>query len=95
MQLDRRHLLIGCALVAAAIAWWELGHPGYQTAEQRRARAEAAEAARPRLYRWRNAEGVTHITSERPPAGVAFEEIEPREDVNIVPMDGPAPEPPN
>ena len=54
------HLLI--ALLAVAAAWWFAGHPGYETERERAARVEieqqAAEAAKAKLYRWRDRNGV-------------------------------------
>ena len=78
-------------LVVGALAWWTLGHPGYETQEQRAARVEvemqAAEQAKPKLYRWRDANGVTQIT-DQPPQGRKYEvvDIESRERVNEIPM---------
>jgi hypothetical protein len=94
---------LGAAIVAglalgAAVGWWKLGHPGYETGEQKAARAEAAaaavEAARPRLYRWRDANGVLQLT-DKPPSGRKYTvvDVDAGADVNVVPM-SPPPEPP-
>jgi hypothetical protein len=79
-------------LVAGGIAgWWALGHPGYETAEQKLRRLEAHEQARqPALYRWRDDKGVLHLT-DTPPKGRKYEKVALREDLNIIPM---APEKP-
>ena len=93
---------LGVAIVAglalgAGLGWWKLGHPGYETGEQKAARAAAvqarAEAARPRLYRWRDAHGVLQLT-DRPPTGRKYTvvDIDAGADVNVVPMSPPAPE---
>ena len=80
-------------LVAAAIGWWAMDHPGYETGEQKLARAQAAQAAaEPKLYRWRDRNGVLQIT-DQPPTGRKYEVIEPREDVNVIPMSEPATQP--
>lgn len=60
-------------LIAAGATWWKQGHPGYETAEQKRERiAKEKEAARPKLYRWRDADGALQLTAE-PPAGRQYE----------------------
>ncbi len=83
------HAILAGVVVAGAIWWWS-GHAGYVTESQRRERiaAEAAKAE-PGLYRWHDAQGVLHITSE-PPKGRKYERVQMREDVNVVPMSPPA-----
>lgn len=77
-------------LLLGGLAWWWMGHPGYTTREQRLERMEAeAKAAEPRLYRWRDANGVLQVTDTPPPAGRKAERVELREDVNVVPMSPP------
>ena len=87
-------IVAGLAL-GAALGWWKLGHPGYETADQAQARAvraeAAADAAKPRLYRWRDRNGVLQLT-DTPPKGRKFEVVALREDVNVIPM-SPLPEP--
>jgi hypothetical protein len=89
---------IGVAIVAGlllggALGWWKLGHPGYETraqAEERAAKAAAeVEAARPKVYKWRDANGVLQLT-DKPPAGRKYEEVVMREDLNVIPMSTPA-----
>jgi nitrogen fixation-related uncharacterized protein len=78
-------------LLALAAAWWLAGHPGYEDEQQRAARveveAQAVEAAKPKLYRWRDAKGVTQIT-DTPPKGRKYTvvDIEKNENVNVIPM---------
>jgi hypothetical protein len=78
-------------LLALAGAWWLAGHPGYESEQQRAARvevqAQAAEAAKRKLYRWRDAKGVTQIT-DQPPQGRKYEEVdlEAGEELNVIPM---------
>jgi hypothetical protein len=85
------HAVLAGALVAAGVWWWS-GHAGYVTESQRRERVAAEQAkAEPALYRWHDAQGVLHITSE-PPKGRKYERVELREDVNVVPMSPPAEE---
>lgn len=89
---------IGVAIVAGlllggALGWWKLGHPGYETraqAEERAAKAAAeVEAARPKVYKWRDANGVLQLT-DKPPTGRKYEEVVMREDLNVIPMSTPA-----
>ena len=81
-------------VLGGGLGWWMLGHPGYETGEQKRARVEAArDAAQPRVYRWRDAHGVLQIT-DHAPQGHKYEVVDLREDVNVIPMSGPAPAPP-
>ncbi len=80
------HAIIAGILFGGGIGWWVLGHPGYETEAQFQARVQKVEkAAEPVLYRWRNAEGVLHLTSE-PPKGRKYERVKMREDVNVIPM---------
>ena len=78
-------------LAVAAVVWWTLGHPGYETAVQREARVqaetEAVEAAKPKLYRWRDAQGRLQLT-DQPPRGRKYEtvDLEAQEDINVIPM---------
>ena len=88
------HAVIAGLVLGGGIGWWLLGHPGYETTEQKMARVEAAQAAtEPRVYRWRDAHGVLQIT-DQPPKGRKYEVVKLREDVNVIPMSAPAPEPP-
>ena len=78
-------------LVLGGLGWWAMGHPGYVSRDQRLARAEAAaKASEPRLYRWRDGNGVLQLTDTPPPAGRKAERVRLREDVNVVPMSPPA-----
>jgi hypothetical protein len=89
------HAVIGGLVLGCGLGWWALGHPGYETGEQTRARVEAArqaqEEAKPKLYRWRDDNGVLQLTGQ-PPAGRKYELVKMQEDVNVIPMSGPAPE---
>ena len=84
------HWLIALLAVGAVI-WWGMGHPGYETREQRVARVEAeqqaAEAARPKLYRWRDANGTLQLT-DTPPKGRKYKvvDVQALEDDNVIPM---------
>ena len=78
-------------IVVGALAWWTLGHPGYETQEQRAARVEVemqvAEEAKPKLYRWRDANGETQITDQRPKGRkYTVVDMDKHENVNVIPM---------
>ncbi|MFC5570464.1 DUF4124 domain-containing protein [Lysobacter yangpyeongensis] len=66
-----------CGLALGAAAWWWTTRDEREHAriEHERKAAAAAEAARPRLYRWRDDSGVLHIT-EQPPKGRKYQRIE-------------------
>ena len=84
------HWLIAL-LAIGAVVWWGMGHPGYETREQRMARVEAeqqaAEAAKPKLYRWHDAKGVLQLT-DTPPKGRKYEvvDVQAFENANVIPM---------
>jgi hypothetical protein len=68
-------LVLGLAAVAG-IAWYAARDPDAARKEEvARARAaQAAADAEPVLYRWRDADGVLHITEE-PPKGRKYERV--------------------
>jgi len=87
------HAVLAGLVLGGGAGWWLLGHPGYESAEQKMARVEAARAAaEPKLYRWRDANGVLQLT-DQPPKGRKYEVVKMQEDVNVIPMSEPAPEP--
>ena len=70
-----------------------------ETAGQKAARVEAAqkaqEAAKPRLYRWRDDSGALQLT-DQPPKGRNYQEVDLQKDadVNVIPMSPPPPDSP-
>ena len=78
-------------LAIGAVAWFALGHPGYETYEQRAARIEAqeqaVEAAKPKLYRWHDRHGNLQLT-DTPPKGRKYEVVDTAslENANVIPM---------
>jgi hypothetical protein len=79
-------VILGIAIAGAAY-WWQSGHPGYETPQQERERmAKQKEAARPKLYRWRDANGSLQLTNE-PPSGRRYEILYMDEERNAV-IDG-------
>jgi hypothetical protein len=81
------------AVLALAGVWWLAGHPGYETPEQRVAKVEAQmqaeEAAKPKLYRWRDGNGVLQLT-DTPPKGRKYKVVDTAalENANVIPMSG-------
>jgi hypothetical protein len=61
--------IVGGVVLGGALWWWSTSEEREQARVERERRAAAeAEAARPVLYRWRDANGVLQIT-EQPPRG--------------------------
>jgi hypothetical protein len=93
--MDSRHALMAGALILGAVVWWQVGHPGYETTEQKLARVEKLQHQRdygggPQLYKWRDARGVLQIT-DKPPVGRKYQVVSIRQDQNVIPMGGSAP----
>jgi len=96
MEIRFGWAVVAGIVVGGAVGWWELGHPGWETMDQKVAKAEQAEkaddaegkdrhAGAAALYRWRDSAGVLQIT-DHPPKGRKFEKVKIREDQNIIPM---------
>jgi hypothetical protein len=85
------HALVA-VLAVGGVAWWAAGHPGYETPAQHQARIEAEqqaqEAAKPKLYRWHDRNGVLQLTDTPPPKGRKFEvvDMDAAAEVNVIPM---------
>ena len=75
----------------AAVWWFGYEQPRREARAREVAAREGEGAPAPTLYRWKDAQGVTHI-SDTPPASGRYETVTVRDDQNVVPMDGPAPE---
>lgn len=79
---------VGWAIVAGivlgAAAWWWSTREEREHAriEHERQATVEADAARPVLYRWRDANGVLQIT-EKPPKGRKYERVEREPDEGI------------
>lgn len=77
--------IVGGVVIGGAIWWWSTREERESARVERERKAAAqAEAARPVLYRWRDANGVLQIT-ERPPKGRKYEKVdlEPREGIEV------------
>ena len=77
-------LLIGAALGVGAWWWSTREERERERAEAERQAAAAAEAARPVLYRWRDAQGRLQVTAQ-PPKGRRYErvDLEPRDGIEV------------
>jgi hypothetical protein len=68
--------IVGGIALGAAIWWWTTrDEREHVRIERERKAAAVAEAARPVLYRWRDADGVLQIT-EKPPKGRKYTKVE-------------------
>lgn len=79
-------------LGGAALAWW-LTPAGSRfnplAGDARPAAGETRPGGQdqaPALYRWRDAQGMLHVSQQRPPAGQDYERVSIPEDRNIVPL---------
>jgi Flp pilus assembly protein TadB len=68
-------IVAGLAVGTAAWWWTTREEREHARVERERQAAIEAEAARPVLYRWRDANGVLQIT-EKPPKGRRYERVE-------------------
>jgi len=93
MEIRFGWAVVAGLVVGGAVGWWELGHPGWETMDQKVAKAEQAEAAAGKdrhpagasLYRWHDSAGVLQLT-DTPPKGRKYEKVKIRDDQNIIPM---------
>lgn len=81
-------IVAGVALGAAAWWWTTRGEREHARIERERKAAAEAEAARPVLYRWRDADGVLQVTDQPPQgenAGRKYERVrrEPLEGIEV------------
>jgi hypothetical protein len=77
-------LLIGAALGVGAWWWSTREERERERIEHERQAAAEAEAARPVLYRWRDAQGHLQVTAA-PPKGRRYErvDLEPRDGIEV------------
>lgn len=90
-------IVIG-VLAGALLAWWLTPEATRWNPFSDRSRAPAGAAEMPKpaapgqapeLFRWRDADGVLHVTQRPPPGGEAFERVDIPQDRNIVPFGAP------
>lgn len=77
-------LMLGAALGVGAWWWSTREERELERQERERQAAAAAEAARPVLYRWRDAQGRLQVTAQ-PPKGRRYErvDLEPRDGIEV------------
>jgi hypothetical protein len=77
-------LLIGAALGVGAWWWSTRDERERERVEAERQAAAEAEAARPVLYRWRDAQGRLQVTAD-PPKGRKYQrvDLEPRDGIEV------------
>lgn len=76
-------LLVMIIFVAALILWWS---PELRKEAAGLLRDTGLMSQSVTLYKWRDKQGVLHYTQNRPPAGIPFEEVEARSDLNLLPL---------
>ena len=76
-------LLIALLLLISAYIWF---NPDYKEQLQELSAGAGITKKTVRVYKWRNADGEWQITDHLPPAGVEYERLEYREDVNVLPV---------
>ena len=76
-----RLLMLG--IVLALVLWWspELCKDADDLLRDAGLRSTSAT-----LYKWRDKQGIWQYTQNAPPAGVPYEQVEARSDVNVLPL---------
>ena len=80
----KKILIPALVLILAAGGFWYWKPDTAQQILDRSSLSVGPSAAR--VYKWRDAQGGWHITSEAPPSGVEYEIREYRSDLNILPV---------
>jgi hypothetical protein len=75
--------LLMLAIVAALVLWWS---PDLRKEAAAVLRDTGLTSSSVTLYKWQDKQGTWQYTQEPPPAGVPFEEVEARSDVNVLPL---------
>jgi hypothetical protein len=70
-------------IVAALVLWWS---PDLRKQATALLRDTGLGSASVTLYKWQDSQGTWQYTQQPPPEGVAFEEVEARSDVNVLPL---------
>lgn len=74
-------LMVG--IVIALVLWWS---PDLRRQAKSLLRDTGVSSKSTTLYKWRNAQGVWQYTQNPPAEGVAYEKVETRSDVNVLPL---------
>lgn len=75
-------LLMIC-IVATLVLWWS---PELRNEANNLLRDTGLKSTSVTLYKWRDKQGTWQYTQDLPPAGVPYEEVEARSDVNVLPL---------
>ena len=75
--------LVMFCIVAALVLWWS---PELRKDAEALLRDTGLKSKSVTLYKWQNKQGVWQYTQQRPPAGIPYEEVETRSDVNVLPL---------
>jgi hypothetical protein len=70
-------------IVIALVLWWS---PDLRRQAKSLLRDTGVTSNSTTLYKWRNAQGVWQYTQDPPSDGVAYEKVETRSDVNVLPL---------
>mgnify|MGYP000128507802 CR=1 FL=1 len=75
--------LLMLSIVVALVLWWspELRRDADDLLRDAGLRSTSAV-----LYKWRDKQGIWQYTQNAPPAGVPYEQVEARSDVNVLPL---------
>ena len=74
------------AILIAGAGLWFYTHPGSTGDLQDLLRQSGSSPGTDRLYKWRNERGEWQVTDTLPAAGTAYETLDYREDVNVLPV---------
>ena len=73
-------------ILAAGAGFWFYTHPESAGTLKARLPLAAPHLKTDRLYKWRNDRNEWQVTDTPPPAGTAYEILDYREDVNVLPV---------
>lgn len=74
------------AILAAGAGLWFYTHPDTARGLTDLLPLTGSSLKTDRLYKWRNDRGEWQVTDTQPPAGTAYEMLDYREDVNVLPV---------
>jgi hypothetical protein len=78
--------LLMLGIIVALVLWWS---PELRKDADNLLREIGLRSSSVTLYKWRDKQGVWQYTQDAPPAGVPYEEVRSRSDVNVLPLPEP------
>lgn len=75
--------LLMLGIITALVLWWS---PDLRKPVVDLLRATGLQSTSVTLYKWRDKQGLWQYTQEPPPEDIAYEKIEARSDVNVLPL---------